>query len=468
MCHKLEPARLIASSRNFLKRHASSPGLVVGATWLLACCQTYVAKPLDPEATAIHFGKRRLDDPRIRSALAGSNRGAWPPSPWKLRDLQGAALFYHPEIAVAKAKAASANAAITTADSRPNPSLAFAPEIGANPGAGASPWVLGFSLDFPMETANKRGERTARAQAQANAAALSIADTAWTVSSGVRSALLELESATRRLELLEAQRGNDDEIVNMAAERVKAGEAPRTDLAIYQSQLGRDSLDLADGRSKLDAARAKLADAIGVPAIALRNTEASFGPLDGFPDTPSDRSLRKAALIRRSDVLGALEDYAAADAALRLEIARQTPDINLSPGYTFDQGQSKWALGVGLTLPIDRNAGPIREATAKRAEAAAVFERLQIGIRGELDQALAAYHADRQRLREVEALVESQSRQLDDARRLAKAGEGDRLAENTARTLVFQARLARIDALTQAQQSLGRLQDSARITIDEN
>ena len=445
-------------------------GLISGF-FLLAGCEAYLPKSLDPQATAIHFGKRRLDDPQLRSALVSSGhwniKRAWPPSPWRRRELQGAGLYYHPEIAVAKAKAATARAAIGTADTAPNPTLSFAPELG-NPGGGVSPWVLGFSLDYPIETANKRAERTTQAQAQANAASLSIADTAWTVSSGVRAALLDLESATQRLEILEAQRANDDATVSMVAERVKAGEAPRTDLAIYQTQRGRDALDLADGRSKLDAARAKLADAVGVPAVSMRGTAVSFGALDQFPEIPSEHSLRKAALLRRSDVLGALEDYAAADAALRLEIAKQTPDLHLNPGYTFDQGQSKWALGLGLTLPIDRNAGPIREAIAKREEAAAVFERLQIGIRGELDQALASYQADRRRLSEVESLVESQTRQLADAESLTKTGEGDRLAENTAKSLVLQAKLARIDALTQVQQSLGRLQDSARLSIDEN
>jgi len=367
---------------------------------------------------------------------------------------------------VAKAKAATAEAGISTADSRPNPTLSLGPEWGNAPGAGMSPWVLGFSLDVPIETANKRGERTAQARAASNAAALSIADTAWTVSSGVRAALLDLESATRRLEILEEQRENDAALVTMVAERVKAGEAPRTDLGIYQTQQSRNLLELADGRSKLDAARAKLADALGVPAISIRNTAVSFGELDQFPKTPAERSLRKAALIRRSDILGALEDYAAADAGLRLEIAKQTPDLHLNPGYTFDQGQSKWALGLGLTLPIDRNRGPIREANAKRDESAAVFERLQIGIRGELDQSLAAYNADLQRLREVEGLVKSQTGQLDDAERLSKAGEGDSLAKDAARSLVLQARLARIDALAQAQQSLGRLQDSARISFE--
>ena len=436
-----------------------------------AGCQPYLPKSLDPQATAIHFGKRRLDDPQLRAALVSSGHWSrsrsWPPSPWKLRELQGAALFYHPEIAVAKAKAATAQAGIQTADTRPNPTLSFAPELG-NPGGGVTPWVLGFALDVPLETANKRGERTAQAQAVANAAALSIADTAWTVSSGVRAALLDLESANRRLEVLETQRENDAALVTMVIERVKAGEAPRTDLAIYQTQQSRNSIDLADARSKLDAARAKLADALGVPAISISNTPVSFGALDHFPAAPTERSLRKAALIRRSDILGALEDYAATDASLRLEIAKQIPDLHLNPGYIFDQGQSKWALGIGLTLPLDRNRGPIREASAKRDEAAAVFERLQIGIRGELDQALAAYNADRQRLREVESLVTSQAQQLDDAARLSKAGEGDRLAENAARSLVLQAKLARIEALSQAQQSLGRLENSARISFDEN
>ncbi|MBK1816983.1 TolC family protein [Luteolibacter yonseiensis] len=435
-------------------------------------CQIYQPKALDPGTTAISFGKRRLDDPQLRDAIISSghwSRGrGWPPSPWRLRELQGAALYHHPEIAVAKARGATMRAGIETAGTRPNPTLSIGPEYGNKAGAGVSPWVIGFSLDVPLETANKRGERTAQAIAASNSAALSAADTAWTVSSGVRAALLELEICIRRLDLLEEQRGNDADLVSMVSERVKAGEAPKTDLGVYQTQQGRDLLDLADGRSKLDAARVKLATALGVPAISIRNTAVSFGALDHFPAAPAESSLRKSALIQRSDILGALEDYAASDAALRLEIAKQTPDIHLNPGYTFDQGQSKWALGIGFTLPIDRNAGPIREAAAKRDESAAVFERLQIGIRGELDQALAAYNAERQRLREVENLVTSQNQQFEDAERLSKAGEGDRLTANAARSLVLQAKLARIDALGQAQQSLGRLEDSARISFDEN
>lgn len=118
------------------------------------------------------------------------------------------------------AKAASARSAIQTADTPPNSTLAFAPEIG-NPGGGVNLWVLGFTLDYQIETANKRGERTAQALALANSSALAIADTAWTVSSGVRAALLDLESATLRLEVHEAQRAIDDALGGMVAERAK-------------------------------------------------------------------------------------------------------------------------------------------------------------------------------------------------------------------------------------------------------
>ena len=63
---------------------------------------------------------------------------------------------------------------------------------------------------------------------------------------------------------------------------------------------------------------------------------------------------------------------------LRLEIARQYPDLHLNPGYEFDQADSKWALGLSIELPLlNQNQGPIAEAEARRLESAARFESLQ-------------------------------------------------------------------------------------------
>ena len=94
----------------------------------------------------------------------------------------------------------------------------------------------------------------------------------------------------------------------------------------------------------------------------------------------------------RPDILASLSEYAAAQSAVQLEIAKQYPDVHLGPGYEYDQGQNKWALGLSVELPVrNRNQGPIAEAQAKREEAAARFIDLQARVIAEIDRALATH-----------------------------------------------------------------------------
>ena len=44
------------------------------------------------------------------------------------------------------------------------------------------------------------------------------------------------------------------------------------------------------------------------------------------------------ALLGRSDILSALADYAASQAALQLAVAKQYPDVHLTPGYSWNAG----------------------------------------------------------------------------------------------------------------------------------
>src|SRR5204863_2457362 len=100
---------------------------------------------------------------------------------------------------------------------------------------------------------------------------------------------------------------------------------------------------------------------------------------------------RQQALLGRPDILAALADYAAAEASLRIEIAKQYPDIHLTPGYQFDQGEHKWSLGIAAELPVlNQNQGPIAEALARREESAARFAALQAKVLAEIDRGLAA------------------------------------------------------------------------------
>lgn len=85
---------------------------------------------------------------------------AWPLSELNLDTLTTVAFYFHPDLDAARARIATADAAIITASTKPNPTVSgSAGYTDASP----SPFVLRFGLDRPIETAGKRGYRTARA-----------------------------------------------------------------------------------------------------------------------------------------------------------------------------------------------------------------------------------------------------------------------------------------------------------------
>jgi len=429
---------------------------------ILSCSQ-YSPLPLSAASGAADFSSRSLADPGLRDYQRKTGRSPRE-NTWDVRSTEAAAEYFQPDVAVARAKASTALAAIATADTSPNPTLGFAPELGQSAGVD-SPWVLGFSLDFPIETAGKRQLRTAQVRHAANSAALSVNEAIWAARSAARSALLEKESASRRTTILSGQSADYEIAVSGLRSLMEAGETSRNDLLQTQSLQSRAQLDLADAKRISETSSTKLAAAIGVPNHALGAVSFSYGSLEKPPSIPFESRLRKAAMTQRADVLAALQDYAAADAALRLEIAKQYPDLNLSPGYTFDQGQNKWALGLTLSLPIDRNLGSIREATAKRSEVAAIFTQTQAKASGELDQALAEVRSARSRIDQMEGILAARRKEIEFSENLSTDGEVASSASIILKIQLRQDEISLLDARVQLQQALGQLVDATRLPI---
>ncbi|MBS1104541.1 MAG: outer rane efflux family protein, partial [Deltaproteobacteria bacterium] len=214
-----------------------------------------------------------------------------------------------------------------------------------------------------------------------------------------------------------------------------AGAASQADAMLERLSLLGTEADLADAERNRAGARAQLAAGIGVPARALDAIELAH-PL-GLPGDPLDSlaetDARRQALLQRADVLAAIDAYAASEAALRLELAKQWPDLHLGSGYQFDQGQSKWGLSVSLELPVmNQNGGPIAEAVAARSEAGARFVALQAQVIAELDQGFAQVRAARDQVARCEARLAEQRRATQRASAARADGAADRLAEVTA------------------------------------
>jgi len=170
--------------------------------------------------------------------------------------------------------------------------------------------------------------------------------------------------------------------------------------------------------------------------------------------------------LNRADVRGALAEYAASQAALQLEIANQYPDIHLGPGYgwnTGNAGDSAWELGLTVTLPmLNHNQGPVAEAEAKRAQAAAHFLAVQANAVAEIDSALAGYRAALQQVNTAKALRANSLKQLNAVRARVQAGEVEPLAAANAEVEFAASAQNRFSALIQAQQALGRLEDAVQ------
>ena len=406
-------------------------------------CATYHAKPISPPDTASAFEARTLDNPALKKFMETNLHHEvrpWPPEAWDFALLSMAARYYHPELDAARAKQKSAEAAVITAGTRPNPSLTFTPEFSANPATGVSPWILGATLDIPIETAGKRGYRLNRAKYLAQAASFDVAAAVWRVRSNLRKGLLDLSAARQSSLVLEKQAKLMEELVTLFRQRLTAGEVSENEVNTAQIFLAQTRLQLQNMQTREIEARAMVASSIGLPLKALDKIQISTETVEQVPSLAAHSlpDLRRSALLSRADVLAALAEYDAAESFVQLNIAKQYPDINLGPGYQWDQGQNKWIFGFSVTLPIlNRNEGPIAEAEAQRAEAEARFVALQARIIGEIDKATVAFNAASRNLTAANSLITSQKNQLDSQVAMYNAGEIDPIALVNAQTCIF-------------------------------
>ena len=422
--------------------------LVLASTLALAGCVHFTAQPLDPARSAATLSGRRLAS-----------------KTWTLRALVDEASRNHPDVAVARAQYDTAKAAVRTAGERPNPTVALSPQI-VTPYTDWIAGTYGVDFDWTFETAGKRARRLDVAHEQVRAAAARVIEATWKARAAVRKALLELYAAEQRARLLGDAIARQGELLKLIDDRIKAGAESRTATAqprLLQAQL---RLQTSDATRNAALARASLAEALGMGTRGLAGAKFSFAAFEGVPGKRTAH--RRAALTRRADVLAALADYAGAEAALRLEISKQYPDIHLNPGYQLDAHENKWALGIGLTLPIlNRNEGAIGEADAKRREAAAKFNAVQAKVLADCDRAAAAVTAARAKIATTNELIAEQDKVLASEQRMVAAGEGDKLALLSAQVERATTLTARLDALVELQAALGALEEATQSPLEK-
>jgi outer membrane protein TolC len=430
----------------------------------LAGCavRRYQAAPVVPAETAASFESRNLSDAGLQAFVEkslGQPMASWPPKLWDLQTLSLIALYFSPDMQAARARLAEAEAAMVTAGARPNP------VIGLSPGV-PSPYLLTLDFAVPLETKGKRGDRIRFARNLDQAARFDLADSAWKAHSAVRKALLDHLLAARSLELFHSEEQVRTEQVKLLQERFVAGEIPRPELDLARIELSKTHLSVRTAEGQVAQTRAALAAAMGIPVAGLAGFDFAWSDLDFPPSAPSLslEEIRRDAVLNRLDIRRSLAQYAAAESDLQLEIAKQYPDVQIGPGYTFEERNNFFTVGLSITLPLfNRNQGPIAEAEARRKEAAAAFLQKQALVIGDSERALAVYSAALNELAEADqSLRQLQDTQLRMTQLAVAVGEEDRLTLNGMQLESAAVARARLDALGRAQNALGDLEDAVQ------
>jgi outer membrane protein, heavy metal efflux system len=433
---------------------------VISLFGTFAGCVQYHAAPLAPEHGADAFAARRLTEIQLRDEILRlmPQTAAWPPREWDRGELLAVALTQNPQLAVARAQVRAAQSHEITAAEAPNPDLILQSEYARHD---SHPWLYGVSVNWLLRSSERRRLDSDIARLDTGNARLQLMDQAWAVRSALAAALSDWERGRRSLSLLVRLAVAQDRLIAVEERRVRAGEdAPSELLTSEQARIQIERQD-AELREQVDAAQAAAARALGMPPQALDGVTFVWPDWGEPPPVDEDtrRETREQALLSRADLGQAIVTYAAAEAKLQLAVARQYPQLVLSPGYYWDHGIAKFPFDLGFTLPLNRNKGEIAEARAGRELAGQRMLALQADIYGAIVTAERAEHIARASADAAERQLEAVRRQKRTADLSFSLGAADAEDQVVAEILAMRAELEVVEMRAQLQTSRNNLED---------
>jgi len=437
---------------------------------LLAACATqqYQERPLRPERSAQSYLQRSLDDPAVRKLFEEEGRN-WPPQSWDGEALVLAARALNPELAVARSAVAVAEARVREAGAGIDPVISAQSEHHGLRQEGSF-WSLGAFIELIFERPARRQARIDRARASLEAERQTLRGALWKLRGRVLEAWesLRLQHADlglqqRRIRLLERMTG-------LLERRHTLGESSGFELDSLRLELLRARLELQRLEAAEREAWRRLATQVGVPDENLRQVV-------GVPDAVSSRPagalpaldhLQREMLHRHHLIRQALHRYAAVEAALRLELEAQYPDLHLSPGYFFDQGDNIWSLAGSLVLPLLKNhTGAIDRARREREQEAARFRSVQAQLISGLRQAYGAAVDAGEALRQARSLLVAARERERKVQRNQELGETGLVELLRSRLQTLEAESAVSRSRQQARMARLRLEQAAQLRLEE-
>ncbi len=451
------------------------------AVLLPACVQhQYQPAPVDTASMFSLINSWSIDNPELKQFLLdnGLAPGAIDSREFGLERLFLTGLFYQPEIQTAYRQLRKARVVAEHAGYRFNPELSIPLEHHSDTSDGRSAWTIGAVLGFIYERRGKREARQAGAELDILNARLHMDRLATALYSEVEQQYMRYQLSHAMRSEIAGQVEVLRELLGLLQDSLELGAVSPFELSSLQLELQQRLFEQNLEENTLQGHRDRLFAltqlsqreyAAVEPAVLdpLQFVRKFYREFNGANSSVAE--LRTTLLETHPDLAQRLNDYARAEAALRLEIENQYPDIVLSPGFIFDQSDNIWTLGAAWILPLFPDSKQ-NLAILKAMEDRSIRQQEIIVLQKSLlDRFYNKYNAVQRFDKSIhvsDEILTSVEQRADELRQQIELGGADRIALLRNRMEYFRARVTQLQIYRQAVNEILAFRHLLQITGD--
>lgn len=267
----------------------------------------------------------------------------------------------------------------------------------------------GFDAAWELDLWGRVRRSIEAADANHAASQVTLAQVQLSVQSELARNYFELRTAQRQLRIARADIAAAEETLELVKARADGGLTTDLDVTRQRAQT-------AELRARLPQWLAQEAQAVNQitllvgerpGALQAQLIERANAPASALPDLSP--GLPSEAVLRRPDIQRAQAQLHAATASIGVAVADLYPRITLGASFGFESvgsrsfgewGSRQWSVGPSLQLPVfdgGRRRSTVTLRELQQQEAAVAWQQTVLKAWHEIDDALSAYAADRQR-----------------------------------------------------------------------
>ena len=279
--------------------------------------------------------------------------------------------------------------------------------------------IFGSGFNFTFERTNKRLIRHEIAFNETQYALLSYEKKLWESRTLLLKKVVEYAERQDFIKITKKELLLKHSILQMIKKRVSLGVSSQIDfdrIALELKSINQNLISLQYQQANL---KKEIATSVGLSLekfnlipINVESVKELFNKASrNFLNGKKISEIQYKATTNSRDLRIFLADYAIAESELKYEIAKQYPDFNFSPAYTYDMGNYVWNIGIDMVLGSkNRNIIFINKAKKLRSVKGSKVLAYQLKIINEAENLLGEFKHSLELKNDNEKILETKNK----------------------------------------------------------